>query len=568
MEQQDSHLQSATAPGKNQVHEAEQIVTRLLLAAKNLNLYPDDHAISRRSLRDLHEQLTAFINRYGDLSLEVFKTHLEYEGRQLLPGTDPEQNLAYLCYRDGIQWLIFSEGISATELEEFLKIINTHQVMEEETQGDIVTNLWEADLFNIQYRTNEKIWQNEPLLDLSSLDTAPRGEPFAAATGPESVESTSAIDEELWRLAPEEIEKTQRMAAREESRDFNEDVFEVLLVILAEQRAHQDYAHLLEIIYECFVDELAKGDFPRICGFLQNFHATRRTYEADGHWALPYLDDFLHKISGPHGLVPLNTYLTKTYTQDSKQLEALKEMVGLLAPESILSIGPTLPKVQSSDARQAIVSALAGLAKTDLRPLIHLFRNSQTAVAAEAIVVLSETITLLSETRSKEALAVLLEASRSDADSIRKSAVFALTKHENAEVYPRLIPFFGDSNAAIRKMAFRFFSRQRSPEAETALIKRIKKNDFTRKDAAFLQILYQALGYCGSREIVDFLRNRLFARPLRIGKVQALHRAGAAMALRRMEAPEAGALLEKASKSLWPTIRRATRRAKEAGDEL
>ena len=568
MEQQDSHLQSATAPGKNQVHEAEQIVTRLLLAAKNLNLYPDDHAISRRSLRDLHEQLTAFINRYGDLSLEVFKTHLEYEGRQLLPGTDPEQNLAYLCYRDGIQWLIFSEGVSATELEEFLKIINTHQVMEEETQGDIVTNLWEADLFNIQYRTNEKIWQNEPLLDLSSLDTAPRGEPFAAASGPESVESTSAIDEELWRLAPEELEKTQSMVAREEARDFNEDVFEVLLVILAEQRAHQDYAHLLEIIYECFVDELAKGDFPRICGFLRNFHATRRSYAADGHWALSYLDDFLHKISGPQGLAPLNTYLTKTYTQDSKQLEALKETVGLLAPESILSIGPTLPKVQSSGARRAIVSALAGLAKTDLRPLIHLFRNSQAAVAAEAIMVLSETVKLLSETRSKEALAVLFEASRSDAGSVRKSAVFALTKQENAEVYPRLIPFFGDSNAAIRKMVFRFFSRQRSPEAETALIKRINKNDFTRKDAAFLQILYQALGYCGSREIVEFLRNRLFARPLRIGKVRALHRAGAAMALRRMEAPEAGALMEKASKSPWPTIRKATQRAKEAGDEL
>ncbi|MBS3755589.1 MAG: HEAT repeat domain-containing protein [Desulfobacterales bacterium] len=568
MEQQDSHLQPATAPGKNQVHEAEQIVTRFLLAAKNLNLYPDDHAISRRSIQDLHEKLTAFINRYGDLSLEVFKTHLEYEGQQLLPGTDPEQNLAYLCYRDGIQWLIFSEGVSDTELEEFLKIVNTHQVMEEETQGDIVTNLWEADLFNIQYRTNEKIWENEPLLDLSSLDTAPRGEPFAAATGPESVESASALDKELWRLAPEEIEKTQSMAAREESRNFNEDVFEVLLVILAEQRVHQDYANLLEIIYECFVDELAKWDFPRINGFLRSFYATRRAYEADGHWALPYLDDFLRKISGPHGLSPLNTYLTKINTQDPKQLKALEEMIGLLAPESILSLGPTLPKVKSSGARRAIVSALAGLAKTDLRPLIHLFRNSQAAVAAEAIMILSETITLLSETRSREALAVLFEASRSDADSVRKSAVFALTKQESAEVYPRLIPSIADSNPAIRKMVFRFFSRQRSPEAEAALIKRIKKNDFTRKDAAFLQILYQALGSCGSRKTVDFLRTRLFARPLRIGKVRALHRAGSAMALRRMEAPESGALLEKASKSLWPTIRRATRRAKETGDEL
>ncbi|MFW5874828.1 MAG: HEAT repeat domain-containing protein [bacterium] len=567
MEQQDTHLQNAAAPGKNQVHEAEQIVTRLLLAAKNLNLYPADHAISRRSIRDLHERLTAFIDRYGDLYLEVFKTHLEYEGRQLMPGTDPEQNLAYLCYRDGIQWLIFSEGISTTELEEFLKIINTHQVMEEEKQGDIVTNLWEADLFNIQYRTNEKIWQNEPLLDLSSLDTAPRGEPFSTAAGPESAQSALSLDEELWQFSPEEIGKTQRMVAAEENRDFNEDVFEVLLVILAEQRVHQDYADLLEIIYECYVDELSKGDLPRINRFLRNFHAIRRAYAENGHWALSYLDDFLHKISGPKGVSPLNALLMKSQTQDPQQLEALEEMVGLLSSESILSLGPVLPKVKSREVRRALVSALAKLAKTDLRPLIHLFRDSQTAVAAEAILVLSETITLLSETRGREALAVLFEASRSDADSVRKTAVFALTKQENAEVYPRLIPFFADSNAAIRKTVFRFFSKNRSPAAEAALIKRINKNDFTRKDAAFLQTLYQALGNCGSGKAIDFLKARLFARPLRIGKVRALHRAGAAMALHRMEAPEARALLEKASKSLWPTIRRATRRAKEAGDE-
>ncbi|MFW6334770.1 MAG: hypothetical protein ACOC0W_05810, partial [Desulfosalsimonas sp.] len=89
----------------------------------------------------------------------------------------------------------------------------------------------------------------------------------------------------------------------------------------------------------------------------------------------------------------------------------------------------------------------------------------------------------------------------------------------------------------------------------------------TRKDTALLMALYQALGNCGDSMAIDFLKSRLFSRPFRIGKLRAMHRTGAAMALGRLQEPEAGHMLLKASKSLWPTIRRAVRRAKEADYE-
>ncbi|MFP4159970.1 MAG: HEAT repeat domain-containing protein [Desulfobacterales bacterium] len=569
MTQKDSNrLDPADTPG---LQDAEQVMARLLLAAKNLNLYPENHTISKKSLRDLHDKLTAFINKYGEFSLEVYKTHTEYQGNKLLAENSAHQNLAYLCYRDGIQRLIFSSGVSCSELEEFLKIINSHQVMEDENQGDIVTDMWESDLFNIEYHTNERIWQNEPLLDLSRLrpvppDAEPGGEDASQAV-PDSAGSTTVSDIELWELSEHEIEETNRMVALEESRNFNQDVFDVLLVILNEQRDHRDYAQLLEIIYECFQNELAERNFSRISRFLKNFYAIRDAYSEDNHWALSYLDDFLRMISGPNALSPLSDYLEKTAAEDNQQFEELEEMIGLLSEECIYSLAPVLPKVKSRGARRATVSALSGLAQADLRPLIYLARNSQSAVAAETIMLLSETLANLSESRKKEALPVLFEASHSDETNVRKTAISALTKQQDADVYTHLADFFSDSNPGIRKTVFRFFSRRRSPAAEAALMERLSRSDFTRKDTALLKALYQALGNCGGSRAIDFLKSRLFSRPFRIGKLRAMHRTGAAMALGRLQEPEAGHMLLKASKSLWPTIRRAVRRAKEADNE-
>ncbi|MFO7929905.1 MAG: HEAT repeat domain-containing protein [Thermodesulfobacteriota bacterium] len=569
MAQKDFNSQEAAeTPG---LKEAEQVMARLLLAAKNLNLYPENHAIYKKSLQDLHDKLTSFINKYGEFSLEVSKTHTEYQENKLLAENSAHQNLAYLCYRDGIQKLIFSSGVTFSELEEFLKIINAHQVIEDENQGDIVTDMWEAGLFNIEYRTNERIWQNEPLLDLSRLRPVPPdadpGEEPAAQAAPDSAGSTPGSDIQLWELSEQEIEETNRMVALEESRNFNQDVFDVLLVILNEQRDHRDYAQILEIIYECFQNELAARNFSRISRFLKNFHSTRDSYSADNHWALSYLDDFLRMISGPDALSTLNDYLEKTTAEDNQQFEELEEMIGLLSEECIFSLTPVLPKVKSSSARRAALSALSGLARADLRPLIYLARHSSSAVAAEAIMLLSETLGDLSESRKKEALPVLFEASRSDEANVRKTGVSALTRQEDADVYTHLAAFFSDPNPGIRKTVFKFFSRSRSPAAEAALMERLSRSDFNRKDTALLKALYRALGNCGGSMAFDFLQSRLFSRPLRIGKLRAMHRAGAAMALGRLQEPEAGDMLLKASKSLWPTIRRAVRRAKEADNE-
>ncbi|MFW6081681.1 MAG: HEAT repeat domain-containing protein [Desulfosalsimonas sp.] len=559
MPQEDLH--SHPADDTSRLHDAERVMARLLLAAKNLGLYPEDHTISRNSLQDLHDQLTEFINHHGEFELEVYKTHTEYQGNKLFAENSAHLNLAYLCYRDGIQRLIFSRGITCSELEEFLKIINTHQVMEDENQGDIVTDLWQAGLFNIEYRTNERIWQNEDLLDLSRLSPVPHGAPPVTAAAADSAESALELDNQIWQLTDAEIEETSRMVALEESRNFNQDVFDVLLVILNEQRAHKDYAELVEIIYECFVDELSKRHFSRISKFLKNFHAIRNTYKADRHWALPYLDDFLGMISGRHALASLNDYLAATGAQDQQKLRDLEEMLKMLSAECILNIGPVLPKIKSPHARRAVVSALRRLAEKDLRPLIHLARNEQAAVASEAIMILSEV-------RSKKALPLLFEASRSDEDSVRKTAVSALTRQKSADdIYPHLVSFFSDSNPGVRKIVFNFFSRGRSPEAEKALIERISRGNFTRRDTPLLKDLYQALGNCGGAGTIDFLQSRLFSRPLRIGKVRSMHRAGAAMALSRLKTPEAENLLIKASKSFWPTIRRAAGRAKDTGDE-
>ncbi|MGM0451723.1 MAG: HEAT repeat domain-containing protein [Thermodesulfobacteriota bacterium] len=557
MAEQHNELKSDTPSASEEIHDAEQIVARLILAAKNLNLYPDHHAIARQSIEDLYNRLRDFTARYGEFAIEIFKTRIEYRGHNMLPGTAAKENLAYLCYRDGLQWLTFSEDISPAELKSFLEIVNSHQVMEAEGQSDIVTDLWEAGLFHIRYATNNRIWENEPLLDIASLKVDRADDSAEGATG--AVGQTPSIcdlDSQLWQLQPEEIEKTRRMVAREENRDFNQDVFDVLLVILHEQRAKEDFSVVLEIIHGCFVDAVSRGQFHRVCNFLKEFYSIRDTYKADGHWALAYLDDFLRMISGPRGLAGLKDKLMTIGSGHGEQVGYLKQMLVLLSPESILFLGPMLPALSADPVRRALSEAICDLAARDMRPLAHLVRNSDQAVATSAI-------GILSEIPFQEALPLLLESGRSPNDTIRKSTVSALIKHETTAVYHHLLPFFSDGNRKIRHMVFQFFSRRRRPEAEDVLVERLQADELTRRQGALLFRLYCALGSCGSNRSLAFLKNRLFARPWRIGKLCALHRTGAAMAMRRLDSPDADALMARASKSLWPTVRRALKRAGE-----
>ncbi len=310
-----------------QADEVREVLYRFALAEKNINLYPEGHSVSRKSLYDLQQALSSYTARYGELILEVLEDGFRH-GEQTYARIAGIQDIAHICHRDGIEWLVFLEGLPLEEVSTFLKILNANRNIGDESEGDIVTALWDAQLSFIQYHTSKELWGSEQLADLERIQVGerssqPQGEPASTTSEEQEQSALEPSFQRLWQLAPEELERTREMVYEEETRDLERDVFEVLLVILTEQEEREDFAVALEIIRESFVRALSKGQFQHACRFLTRFHELREQYRLSGHWALSYLEDFLLIISGSPVLSSLEKHLKQPREMEQSQLESL-----------------------------------------------------------------------------------------------------------------------------------------------------------------------------------------------------------------------------------------------------
>lgn len=547
-----------------QWQEAKAAVDKLILAAKNIAFYPEYHAVSQKSITDCHDHLKTYTDKYGAMVLEVGKNELLFQGMPVYRETEKQNNLAYIWYRDGIQWISFTEGIEYAEVLSFLNILKTQRMFEEESKGDMVTGLWEAGLLHIKYSTTNLIWKNEPLLDLSALKVT--GEAGAAEQA-EAAEEEAAVqsiasrlqDKALIRLTSEEIRATRRMVREEETRNFEQDVFDVLLVLLNEQQDSEDFTTVLDIIRESFKRTISQGEFEPAHRFLTQLKRIRENYKHSGTWALAHLDDFLLMISGPQVLAGLKELLPRLKSRNISQKAALEQLLLQLTPESVMSIAQVLPDVKDKDLRNRLLGVMKQQGEADLRPLIHLARQSRTDIRQSAVFVLGFI-------PNEDATPIILEACHAGETRLRKTGVQALTR-QSAAAYEDLISFIKDPDSEVRQVVYNFLAQHTNPRIPNIILDYLEKASFSVKEKNSLLLLYEALGRCAKDSPPAWLSYQLMARPWHLGKLRRIHRLGAALAMACSSSPEAEQTLKKASRSIWPTLRRAVHQAEELLNE-
>ena len=105
-----------------EIQAAREALASFLIALKNYGLYPQSHAICKRSVATFYTRLKDFLNRYHDLRLNVEKDRILFKSQSVHQDTPGGDNLAFLLFRDGIQWLEFQKGLGPDEIQEFFKM--------------------------------------------------------------------------------------------------------------------------------------------------------------------------------------------------------------------------------------------------------------------------------------------------------------------------------------------------------------------------------------------------------------------------------------------------------------
>ncbi len=149
---------------------AQEVTLAFLMAVKNYGLFPPDHASTINMLNALSATLGGFADRYGSLRINIEKSRVRYEDEVIFEEANPDNNPAFIFFRDGLLWLEFQPGLQPHEVLAFFRIISRFKLSQEEPEGDLVTELWSAELEHINYGASENLWEAEPILEFSLLN--------------------------------------------------------------------------------------------------------------------------------------------------------------------------------------------------------------------------------------------------------------------------------------------------------------------------------------------------------------------------------------------------------------
>lgn len=539
------------------LQSAKDLIAFFLIAMKNYALYPEDNEVSQRSVADVATRLSEFLKSHGNFRFHVKRDRLLFQGEVLYQAPPQTTSMAFLLFRDGVRWLEFQEGVELEEIAGFFKLLNQYREPHDESEGDLVTALWEAQFPHLRYEASDMFLEEEIPADFSLLqvtDKEHRGVEQGEEQEISPAISDPSMDGRLWKLEPEEIRDLREMVLEDEDHDTMEDMLDVLIVILREHIEEDDLADILNFLQTEFRAALSRVEFGSALNLLENLHEIHQSSKADRPWAVPMLDHFFKVISSYQVLNVLNQVWPVLDILES-QRRLLRQVLILLRPEAILALGPMSLDVASARIQRELMEVIRHLAAKDIGPLERLLNHSDENLVRKIVPVLKH----LEGDRPSELLLTMVHNSP---ERVRKCALDTLMARD-PQLLKELFSLIEDTSHSIRMLMLKHLGQERDEMAEDLLLDYLGQRKFQRKDDQHLLASYRALGHCGSTRSIPFLRSALLNQGWLPGLRRSTHRQGAAIALMALGLDEARQILEKASRSPFPGVRLAYKKAME-----
>ena len=569
-------------------------------AIKNYTLYPQEHAIAKKHLLNLSRHVGKFLAHYDVLRLDVDKNKLRYSGELVYQGVAEESDIAYLLSRDGVQYLEFLKGIELWEIQSLLKLVNKYRILDEDNDGDIVTALWEQEYPHIRYKAIDILSLDAPAINFSGFKVAPaRGsapssgdglsggygsddEDISGENGEDNGSGAGYINEheqevsvseqaladappvslaitakgnDLWSLSPLERYELEKMVTAAEKQDDTDNIIDILLIILVIQNNQQDFAHTLDFLQDRFLYTVKIHRFDAALKVLNNLGNIRKSFAGKKQWALPLFDDFFNTISQPESLrEPRRLLLDAKAAPDSQQMEYLWRIFCLLPPQILFTLGPLVPNVESPKMRQALNAVI----------IHHAQRAPQ--VLADVVPQLDEELCLrlmpvIRKMKKTEGGKVFVSMALHTSSTVRSRA-FGILDRRNMLDPLALFPLLNDPDQDIRAKILALLGEKRNAQLEDRLLLYLKNEEYTSRDREHILACYKALGRCGSKDSISFLRHVLMGGNL--GNIFTsegrFHKLGAADALHTLRIEEADDILKAGAAGIMPDVRHACRK--------
>lgn len=525
--------------------DARTLFAHLLLAGKNVFLYPDGHSISEQSLRQFHEKLESFLLQHGEFRIDIEKDRVTCQGENVHVGPFEEGTPLFALFRDGIKWLEFSAGVTGDEVRELLNIMKRYKLLSTEPDGDFVTALWEKRFSHIQYEAAD-IFFDDQAADVSRYmrQGDRRDAPKRAVL---SDEVDDRIDPVQLVLTDREREGLQSMILLEETADESSHLF-VLLDSLLLYDDEGSFRIVLDVLAEEFKNFFIGRKFESCLIILEGVRHIMDSGRLGAAWAGRLMDALLMKISdGEH----FKTLGEIWQGMQVRQVEILARILQRLYPQAAPHVAPLLLMPKQPHLQGIVEDTLISYVNRDADCFKPLVGSADEKMALRLI-------PLLARVETEAAMKYLGRLMRHSSAPVRRLAVRTIAqgrKFPAAEIFELI----DDPDEAVCRMILRQLSLERDPVAEALLLRYLQHTRFTKARTGHVLECFKTLGKCGSQCAVPYLRETLLGRKWTSSFLQSPFRRGAALALAALKIPESDQVIEEARRSMHPGLRRTIR---------
>jgi hypothetical protein len=565
-------IPAPTSLSDKELQDARQIINIFIKAWKNYGLYPEDHINTVKSFENLVDAFGNFFSSQGDLRLTVEKDRLLCQSEIIYEVSPeaPSEEIITLLYRDGIKWIEFQEGLPLEEIASFYRIAYKYRLFAEETEGDIVTALYDEELEYIDFKAIDIFWQDLLLMDFSELPPpAPKPEEDTdreetdqsqekkGSEGDDIVASSIAlISDDQLELSNLDYVTLQQMVQEEESWVITEDLIEALMIILKSQSEQEKFDAILGFISEETVETIEQDRYDLLVVLFQSlvklFSPETSTAQ---DWQNSRIDRFFQNVSTPEIFQLISYKLIKLEKIEIEKLKALGQALFYLSPELVPFLVPVIMESSSKEIQQMLSEVIVHLSQRDIGPLEKIVEQHGTEMG-------DKLLAILNRLQGNRVNKILFKMCEHPSDMVRRKAIKELVDRD-PKYAQKLFSLIDDPSKEIRTSILAGFAKHKSSALENMLLNYLKEK-YTQKDPVHILACYRALGRCGSNASVPYLRRILLSRGWNsfMGSGKLIFREGAAIAVALLDTPEAKDVLQKASKSRFKVIRKAFDRTK------
>jgi len=475
----DNGLQGPLPPEEPEVDEelasVDDLIRSLLKAIKAFKLYESNNPMLTRQLKELSTKLTAHLDRYQTLNLQVGEYKLLFDGKPVYQNTDMKESLAFLLYKDGVRELRFIRGLEDREIADFLDVLQRNEQVSR-LEDDVVTLLWQKDFAHITYYATDEFMEstgvpvNYDELQ-ASLDVSPHVE---GKEEPQEVNQEADINF-VSTLVDKLVEILLHLGEDLEPYENMVTFFDKALEFLVLKGEFKTAGQILKNLHQ-ILDSMALKD--------NQIYAINRIFESVGS---PRIIELAAQTFKHEGFFDLKTCY---------------QYFDLLPKSAIEPLCNVLGQLESSKARTFIAEIVARKAKGNLEMLVPILKDKRWMVVCYVV-------NIIGASGDRNAVKYLSQTISHPDERVRRTLLKALTRYGSSDVKALLTKMLNDGSPYVRSQAVIHLAKSAKDNALRPILSAIQSEAFLDREFSEKAAFFRAIGEIRSDESLPVLRKIL-----------------------------------------------------------